>query len=427
MAEHNGRYDSGVGFGSKDSAFGTGDDSRELDESVLGGFRDPPVRGQRCTEKRPAHAAVSDASSDLEVPSLKRTPKRRRTDNANITFEPERPFAADSHPVMGSSLLDLEWRGKRELSYDSLSGTPRAGRKKPGPKKKLEHIPSDQLDFLGLTHVLASASGDVTPTFSRPPSPAHPASLVYELNDIIPPLKKAKKVDDAAMLKRIKALEEAQRKVWTNLARRDVAKVREMPQCLSIFQAHAFSQVYKYHAMGYQARQAQSERLAKLASTQARKPFTRTSKGTKDMQAKGKRLMREMLVFWKKNEREERDVRKREQKEAIDRAKVEEEKRETARQARKLEFLISQTELYSHFVGSKLKSECLLFLAREHIDGLCLAAEVEGEADGVAPPVRVEIGNVDPDSLVDIDFDDGKPFRSQSFMTEIGTHITISR
>ena len=90
----------------------------------------------------------------------------------------------------------------------------------------------------------------------------------------------------------------------------------------------------------------------------ARKPYTKTAKSTKDVQAKGKRLIREMLVFWKKNEKEERDVRRREMREAIDRAKVEEEKREAARQARKLEFLISQTELYSHFVGSKLKSKC---------------------------------------------------------------------
>ena len=93
-----------------------------------------------------------------------------------------------------------------------------------------------------------------------------------------------------------------------------------------------------------------------MSSLQARRPFIRTAKGAKDVQAKGKRLMREMLVFWKKNEKEERDVRRREQKEAIDRAKIEEEKREAARQARKLEFLISQTELYSHFVGNKLKS-----------------------------------------------------------------------
>lgn len=116
-------------------------------------------------------------------------------------------------------------------------------------------------------------------------------------------------------------------------------------------------QVYKYSAMGYHARQSQLKRLATLSSMQARRPFTKTAKAQKDVQAKGKRLMREMLVFWKKNEREERELRKREQKEAIDRAKVEEEKREAARQARKLEFLISQTELYSHFVGNKLKSE----------------------------------------------------------------------
>lgn len=114
--------------------------------------------------------------------------------------------------------------------------------------------------------------------------------------------------------------------------------------------------MYKFQTSGYQTRQSQLERIAKLASIQARKPFTKTAKANKDIQAKAKRLMREMQVFWKKNEKEERDVRKREQKEANDRLKIEEERREAARQARKLEFLISQTELYSHFVGSKLKS-----------------------------------------------------------------------
>jgi hypothetical protein len=99
-----------------------------------------------------------------------------------------------------------------------------------------------------------------------------------------------------------------------------------------------------------------------LASMSARKPNARTVKHIKDTQVKAKRLMREMLVTWKRNEREERDVRKREQKEAVDRARVEEEKREAGRQARKLEFLISQTELYSHFVGNKLKSMFTSFL-----------------------------------------------------------------
>ena len=68
-----------------------------------------------------------------------------------------------------------------------------------------------------------------------------------------------------------------------------------------------------------------------------------------------KKLMREMMVFCRKEERDVRK-RKREQKGVLDRAKVEEEKREAVRQARKLELLISQTELYSHFVGNKLKS-----------------------------------------------------------------------
>ncbi|KZT74763.1 hypothetical protein DAEQUDRAFT_659213 [Daedalea quercina L-15889] len=171
-------------------------------------------------------------------------------------------------------------------------------------------------------------------------------------------------------MKRVRNLEEAQRKVWTNIARRDIPKV------------------YKFHAQGYMSRQNISKRLATHASMHARKPYVKAGKALKDTQAKGKRLMREMLVFWKKNEKEERDVRRREQREALDRARIEEEKREAARQARKLEFLISQTELYSHFVGNKLKT-----------------AELEGET-AAAAPAGADFVDVDPAMLQDIDFDD---------------------
>lgn len=162
--------------------------------------------------------------------------------------------------------------------------------------------------------------------------------------------------------------------------------------------------------MGYQARQSQVKRLAMLSSMQARRPFTRTAKANKDVQAKAKRLMREMLVFWRKNEREERDVRKREQKEAIDRAKIEEERREAARQARKLEFLISQTELYSHFVGNKLKST----LPRSFEDDsnahplATPAAEIQGDAlETSVAPAGADLADLDAASLREIDFDDG--------------------
>ena len=118
--------------------------------------------------------------------------------------------------------------------------------------------------------------------------------------------------------------------------------------------------------------------------------------------------MREMLVFWKKNEKEERDVRKRENKEAADRAKVEEEKREAARQARKLEFLISQTELYSHFVGNKLKSEHLMkLLCSLETYAIKIAAEIQGDAPNMEVPKGADMEAADSSALTDIDFDDG--------------------
>lgn len=353
--------------------FGAEDAARMFEESYLG-------RNQKHKDslKRGADGADSDESSDLEIPVSSRNKpaaKKRKVDkdSASIADEFERSIGGISPSKLTSS--KAKGKGKqgllREASTDSVvpSSTPK-GRKRGGGGKKL--LPHDTLEVLGIGSAGASVAGDITPSASRPVSPALTAtSVVYELDEIIPPLKRAKKIDENAMAKRLKNLEEAQKKVWTNIARRDIAKV------------------YKYAAMGYQARQGQLKRLATLSSIQARRPFTKTAKAQKDVQAKGKRLMREMLVFWKKNEREERDVRKREQKEAIDRAKVEEEKREAARQARKLEFLISQTELYSHFVGNKLKT-----------------SEVQGDTPETSTPVGAALEDVDPSVLREIDFDD---------------------
>ncbi|KAF7978857.1 hypothetical protein HWV62_44327 [Athelia sp. TMB] len=332
--------------------------------------------------KRPAvDGEASDESSEFDIPVASARDKsghlikKRKIDQdaVDMADELERSIIGDvASPSKPGPSVKSKGRIAREGSPESASAA-KAPRKRAAPKKKLENLQLDPLEHLGLGSAAPSVSGDVTPNTSRPASPALTATsnIVYELDEIAPPLKRAKKVDDAAMLKRVKALEEAQRKVWTNIARRDVAKV------------------YKFHSLGYQARQSQHKRLAMLASMQARRPFTRTAKTTKDIQVKGKRLMREMLVFWKRNEKEERDVRKREHKEAIDRAKVEEEKREAARQARKLEFLISQTELYSHFVGNKLKT-----------------AEMQGDSAEEAAPVAALVGDVDPSSLQDINFDD---------------------
>lgn len=63
------------------------------------------------------------------------------------------------------------------------------------------------------------------------------------------------------------------------------------------------------------------------------------------------------MVYMKGNEKRERESRKKAEKAALDKARKEEEVRDAKRQARKLNFLITQTELYSHFVGNKIKSE----------------------------------------------------------------------
>ncbi|KAJ2004533.1 putative DNA helicase ino80 [Coemansia thaxteri] len=78
------------------------------------------------------------------------------------------------------------------------------------------------------------------------------------------------------------------------------------------------------------------------------------SRPPKELLMRSRRSMREMLLFWKRYEKEEREQRRRAEKEAAERMRLEEEAREARRQARKLNFLISQTELYSHFIGDKI-------------------------------------------------------------------------
>lgn len=124
--------------------------------------------------------------------------------------------------------------------------------------------------------------------------------------------------------------------IWKEISRKDVPKAHKI----------------------YQSAQAvkisNARKTATLAAKEARKYQVKTNKHLKDLQSRGRRAMREMMAFWKRNEKEERDSRKKAEKEAVEQAKKEEEERESKRQARKLNFLITQTELYTHFVSSKV-------------------------------------------------------------------------
>lgn len=81
----------------------------------------------------------------------------------------------------------------------------------------------------------------------------------------------------------------------------------------------------------------------------------------RDKQGIPKRMVREMLQFWRFYEGEERDTLRQARAEEKERRKREEEEREARRQKRKLNFLLTQTELYSHFVKNKIggKASCM--------------------------------------------------------------------
>lgn len=127
--------------------------------------------------------------------------------------------------------------------------------------------------------------------------------------------------------------------IWKDIARKDVPKV------------------FRIKENSLSTKQSNLRKTAQLAAKEARRWQLRTNKGTKDVQARAKRSMREMMSFWKRNERAERDLRKTAEKQELENAKKAEADRESNRQKRKLNFLISQTELYSHFIGRKIKTD----------------------------------------------------------------------
>lgn len=200
--------------------------------------------------KRAAAGAASDDSSEPDIPIAKTSapPKKRRkvAKDGELTIELERPellahTPGDVTPATNPAVERLtasgrgRGRGKskgiqREQSVDSVSaaGTPKQ-RKKPGPKKKTDVLPPHTQEALGIPSASASVAGDLTPAGSRAvsPTPTNISATFYELDETIPKLKPARRLDDQAMLKRVKGLEEAQKKVWTNIARRDIVKVHQ--------------------------------------------------------------------------------------------------------------------------------------------------------------------------------------------------------
>ncbi|EST06684.1 Helicase, C-terminal [Kalmanozyma brasiliensis GHG001] len=191
--------------------------------------------------------------------------------------------------------------------------------------------------------------------------------------------------------RRAQQLEDAHRRIWTTIAKRDVPKVYR-----TVLQSASSKTMYW-------------RRLSSVVQREAKRGAARNNKTVKDVQLRARKVMREVLVFWKRNEKEERELRKKAEREALEKAKKEEEMREAKRQARKLNFLISQTELYSHFIGSKLKTA----EAEESEETAGSSKIIDPNAqpsDATVPPINPHSEVADAEArlaeLDDIDFDD---------------------
>uniref|UniRef100_A0A8C9VS55 Chromatin-remodeling ATPase INO80 n=1 Tax=Scleropages formosus TaxID=113540 RepID=A0A8C9VS55_SCLFO len=133
----------------------------------------------------------------------------------------------------------------------------------------------------------------------------------------------------------IEQLNARRRKVWLTIAKKENPKA------------------YKQKASGRNFVLSNAKKLAQQCMREVRRAAIQAQKNCKETLPRARRLTREMLLYWKKYDKVEKEHRKRAEKEALEQRKLDEEMREAKRQQRKLNFLITQTELYAHFMGGK--------------------------------------------------------------------------
>ncbi|XP_073223338.1 chromatin-remodeling ATPase INO80-like [Cicer arietinum] len=163
----------------------------------------------------------------------------------------------------------------------------------------------------------------------------------YEIIERSLPKKIKVKKDPASIEK-----EETDRigKIWVNIVRRDIPK-------------H-----HRNFTTFHRKQLIDAKRCSEYCQREVRMKVSRSLKWNRGASIRTRKLSRDMLLFWKRIDKEMAEVRKREEKEAAEALRREQELREAKRQQQRLNFLIQQTELYSHFMQNKsdlLSSEAL--------------------------------------------------------------------
>lgn len=154
----------------------------------------------------------------------------------------------------------------------------------------------------------------------------------YEIIERSLPKKQMVKKDRYAIEK-----EETDRigKVWLNIVRRDISKHQR-----------AFTTFHRKQLID-------AKRFSENCQREVKMKVSRSLKLMRGAAIRTRKLARDMLLYWKRVDKEMAEVRKKEEKEAAEALRREQELREAKRQQQRLNFLIQQTELYSHFMQSK--------------------------------------------------------------------------
>uniref|UniRef100_A0A182SK95 Chromatin-remodeling ATPase INO80 n=1 Tax=Anopheles maculatus TaxID=74869 RepID=A0A182SK95_9DIPT len=137
-------------------------------------------------------------------------------------------------------------------------------------------------------------------------------------------------------MKTPEALNIRRRKMWQLMAKKEVGKLQ------------------RAKANNHKDTITNCRRVAALCMRVARQKAMQSQKLMKDTVWRAKRLTREMQVYWKRYDKVERETKRRMEREAEEQRKIDVEIVEAKRQQRKLNFLITQTELYAHFMSRKL-------------------------------------------------------------------------
>ncbi|GJX30809.1 DNA helicase INO80 isoform X3 [Tanacetum coccineum] len=128
-------------------------------------------------------------------------------------------------------------------------------------------------------------------------------------------------------------------KYWLNLVRKDIPKHHRL--------------LTNFH----RKQLTDAKRFSEYCQREVKMKVSRSLKLMRGASIRTRKLARDMLVFWKRVDKEMVEVRKREEKEAAEALKREQELREARRQEQRLNFLLSQTELYGHFMQNKSASQ----------------------------------------------------------------------